>query len=152
LIDRQAIYLVYPQNIWEIEHDVLDEFHHVGIAEFRFASQCLLMYQFGVFNRTICQDACSASEPEPKNPATAMFSFPSEILSSLEFISRNDNILYGKALARFMQEVECIEKHFSVRLICRNSIFEGDDPVSPFHPAAYNIPKSNQTRHHAGLG
>ncbi len=152
LIDRQTIFLVYPQNIWELEHDVLDEFHHVGIAEFRFASQCLLMYQFGVFNRTVCQDACSASQREPKNSAHAMLSFPSEIFSSLEFISRNDNILYSRALVRFIQEAECIEKQFNVRLICRNSILEGDNPVSPFKPAAYNIPKSNQIRHHAGLG
>eukprot|EP00889_Picochlorum_renovo_P000001 jgi/Picre1/27031/NNA_000001.t1 len=139
MINRQSNFLYYPTVIWEKQwKTMLDEFDHIGISEFRFATRCLLMYQFGVFDRHSCYNACTSFVPE-KNSAKTKIAFPSEIFSSLEYISRNDNILYAKALSRFMEEISCIEEEFNVTLICRDPYFDGTHPVVPLKPGAYNV-------------
>lgn len=139
MINRQSNFLYYPNVVWQTPYgEMLNEFSHVGITEFRYASRCLLMYQFQAFDTNLCKNACGAEEPW-SNPARTKIPFPSEIFSSVEYISRNDNILYAKALSRFMHEVSCIEQQFNVTLICRDPHFDPSHPAIPFKPAAYNV-------------
>lgn len=123
--DRQVNYLYAPDASTKTFSSYLEEFFHVGITEFFFASKCLLMYQFGVFDAKYCQNACQSQARIPHkntNPEASKIFFQFSMMGKIEFVAKNDNLLYARALSRFMDQIECIENEFEVQLICRTEL------------------------------